>query len=188
MKRLVSGVVLTIIMCVLAMYPSQSEAAIVYTSLDPKKCSKPSKPIAVAYDDQGLDVLECKAPAGWRVYTVVAGDRSWIDLQRHGNTWTTEDEVAYDQATRFGNFPNVGEGVMEWGVTSSESPSYVIFRVNAQDAREEASVGDVVSRLFVIDLKQGFPTFCGIARTNEEARALAAAGKCSKPIRKRTLN
>lgn len=184
MRGLVSLEILAIIVFILALQSSPSEAEVVYTSLHPKKCLKPQKQIVAAYDGQGLDVLECKGPAGWRIYVVVAGDRSWVDFQRHKNTWTTEDEVAYDQGSRFGNFPNVGEGVMEWGVTSSEPPSYAIFRVNAQ---KEASAGDVVSRLFVIDLKQESPTFCGIARTNEEARALATSNKCSKPLRKRTV-
>lgn len=156
-----------------------------YTSIDPAKCSPPDKQLVAGYEAEGLGVQECEASQPWKLLAVSSDEWSWVDLKYGDQIWTTEDEVAYKND--FGNFPNLGSSVVEWIVRHERKPAFLIFRVNAQSPKESATSNAKVSRLFVISLLDNRPAFCGTARTNEEARALATGDKkCSRelPLRK----
>ena len=179
-------VIMSIAASFLVLSAGLARAKTLYTSTEPSKCSSPSKQLIALYDAQGLDVQECKGPKGLKFLVVSTDERSWVDLQQGDQIWTTQDEVVYNN--RFGYFPNIGSGVVEWNVTSAGEPSSLIFRITAQDKRKGAPIGATVSRLFVISLRQNRPAFCGVATTNEEARALSnSSGKCRNrlPVRSR---
>lgn len=110
-------------------------------------------------------------------------ERSWVDIGRGSSLWSTERAVVYDHS--FGLFPNVGGSVAEWVVAGGGSPSSLIFRIAAQDPNLPVAGGEVrrISRLLVIDLQDEEPTFCGLAKTNQEARNLAGSPRlCNKQL------
>lgn len=155
-------------------------AASIYTSLKEEECHVPSSVISAAYDAEGTTVQECPAPKGWRLFIVSSDERSWADIGRGASLWSTERAVVHDNS--FGLFPNIGGAVAEWMVTGGGSPSSLIFRIAAQDPNLPVAGGEVrrISRLLVIDLQDKEPTFCGLAKTNQEARDLATNRRLCK--------
>lgn len=156
-----------------------------YTPIDPKRCWSPGKQLVAGYQARGLEAQECKAPGDWKLFIVSSDERSWVDLQRGERTWTTEEEVVYKND--FGYFPNIGSSVVEWIMSPDGKPSSFIFRINAQSPKQDAPLYAKASRLFVISLRQDRPTFCGTARTNEEARTVAIRGNCTGQLPMSTL-
>ena len=158
-------------MSLLSAVPSPACAEPVFTSIKEADCHAPSASIIAAYEAEDLSVQECPAVNGWRLFVPSSDERSWIDIGRGSSVWSTEREVVYKND--FGSFPNIGSAVAEWGVTAGGEPFFLIFRIAAQSPATEGNP-QRVSRLFVIDLQGKEPAFCGIAKTNQEARALAA--------------
>lgn len=156
-----------------------------FTSIESKNCSKLPKQIDTYFEKHGLYGDECKAPKGWRLFIVVGGDRSWVDIAHSNSLWTTEQEVMYKNDNFFGYFPNITSKQVEWRINKNGIPSALIFRITAQNPEQ---VGTNESRLFVVSLKDGIPQFCGTAKTNEEARSIADnTASCSTTLPKRPI-
>lgn len=131
-------------------------------------------------------VLECPAPKGWRLFKEYDQEeiRSWIRLSYKDTIWTTINQVWGDEKYEFGHFPNVDSQSVEWRVRKTGEPNALIFRVNAQ---EPIKSSDIITRLFVISLTNNVPRFCGMAKTNEEARKIAEESTpCTTILGKRT--
>jgi hypothetical protein len=154
-----------------------AENATEYTSIAVKACRKQAPSAASRYDYRG----ECPAPKGWRVFVGEGGDRSWLEVGRGKTVWSTEDVVLNDG--RLGNFPNVGEGLVEWRrAASSPEKGALIFRVSGQNPDDP---GKKLSHLLVIGLTESAPRFCGLAKTNEQARELAdSLSACTVALQK----
>ena len=148
--------------------PATSGAESLYTSIKSGDCQKPSKSIVALYDSRGLTAQECKAAEGWRLFVVSSDARSWLEAARDRTLWSSEEQVV--NQNEFGNFPNIGSEKVEWPMTKANSPAALIFRIVAQDP---APTGKNLSRLFVIGFIKNTPYLCGVAKTNDEARALA---------------
>lgn len=144
-----------------------------YTSIKSADCKKVAAPMAEAFHSRGLEAEECPAPKGWRLFVVSTNERSWLEIAYERSLWTTEEEVVYNN--QFGHFPNIGADRIEWRVTKSGTPVALIFRIAAQDPDKPAIGADArtLSRLFVIGLAEGIPRFCGIAKSNQDARNMA---------------
>lgn len=159
-----------------------------YTSIKSTACSKPPASTVAAYDARGLSAQECPAPKGWRLFAVSSDERSWLEIARDHSLWTTEEEVVY--RNEFGHFPNLGAERVEWRMKKPGTPSALIFRISAQDPNRPASGPGAtnLSRLFVISLANGAPRFCGTAKTNQEAKAIADnATTCNTALRELPL-
>jgi hypothetical protein len=156
----------------------------VYTSVKTSDCRNPPASLSQSFDGRGLTAQQCRGIDGWTVFAVSSDERSWLELDRGGQLWTTEDQVVYQND--FGNFPNLGADKIEWRVRRGV-PYAVIFRIAAQDqSRLGPSGAPTISRLFVVQLAADGPRFCGIAKTNDEARKLAdAAAACSTALPRR---
>ena len=148
--------------------PATSSAESVYTSIKSGDCHKPSKSVAAFYASRGLTAQECKAAEDWRLFVVSSDARSWLEVARDHTLWSSEEQVV--NQNEFGNFPNIGSEKVEWPMTKANSPAALIFRIAAQDP---ALTGKNLSRLFVIGFIKNTPYLCGVAKTNDEARALA---------------
>lgn len=172
--------ILALVLSIVAMSDDPSVAGTIYTSTEESQCTAPPKDVQALYNGRGPDVQECKGVNGWRLFLAYTNERSWIDLKHEDQMWTTEEEVIQENA--FGNFPNVSSPV-EWDTVGGQ-PSSMIFRVNAQDRGPGGAMRESILRYFVVRLKQGEATFCGLAKTKEKARALAASSKCDKQLKK----
>ena len=132
-------------------------------------------------------VVECPAPREWRLFVEYDQEeaRSWILLSFGQSVWSTVSQVWGDEKYEFGHFPNVNSPQAEWRISKTGEPSALIFRVNAQNPENPSSN---LTRLFVISLKKNMPSFCGITKTNEEAREMGdKAINCSPMLNKKTL-
>ncbi|MCM0084219.1 hypothetical protein L4X63_21790 [Geomonas sp. Red32] len=154
------------------------------TSIDSSACKKLPQKIAVGFDKLGLYADECPAPTGWRLFLVVGGDRSWIDLGHDHSVWTTEQEVVYNDKNFFGFFPNVTSKQVEWVVDGNDAPIFLIFPVTAQDPQK---AGHSVLQYFVVTT-QGIPRFCGTAKTIKEAEKITGAKNSCPPLSKRPFS
>jgi hypothetical protein len=132
-------------------------------------------------------VVECYAPKGWRLYIEYDREeiRSWIRLSHQDSIWTTINQVWGDEKYEFGHFPNVNSQLVEWRVTKTGEPNALIFRVNAQNPSKSTSI---LTRLFVISLRNRVPRFCGMVKTNKEAREIAdKTTTCTTILEKRSF-
>ncbi|RII29601.1 MAG: nuclear transport factor 2 family protein [Geobacter sp.] len=158
----------------------------VFTSLKNKDCKKIQSDSMISA--LGSDaVVECPAPNGWRLFVEYDHEeaRSWIRLSFGGVIWSTLEQVWNDDKYEFGHFPNVNSPKAEWRISTTGEPSALIFRVNAQNP-ENSSLR--LTRLFVVSLTNHKPRFCGMAKTNEDARELADnATNCTPMLNKITL-
>lgn len=180
----------TILLCLVGSGASAETQSLqsLYTSIKSTACSKPPASIIAAYDARGLSAQECPAPKGWRLFAVSSDERSWLEIARDRSLWTTEEEVVY--RNEFGHFPNLGAERVEWRMKKPGTPNALIFRISAQDPNRPASGPGAMnlSRLFVINLANGAPRFCGTAKTNEEAKTLADNAKaCTTALRELPL-
>lgn len=146
-----------------------------YTSIEPQNCHKP-----LETTPPGLRVQECPAPSGYRLFVVASDPRSWINIAKRGQVWSTEEIVAYRDPIGF--FPSVDDSrVVEWRLDDRGRPTALIFRVTALDPQTNQSRH--LSRLFVIRLNASKPCLLGIVATNEAARALTNDPKaCQVPL------
>lgn len=139
-----------------------------YTSVKPGDCRKLSAETSAFYESRGLTAEECDAAKPWRLYAVSSDARSWVEVARGATLWSTEEQVVH--RSEFGNFPNIGAEKVEWRITKTGAPIALIFRIAAQDPqRTEKNL----TRLFVLGFRDNTPYFCGMVKSNEEARALA---------------
>ncbi len=163
--------------------PAMSGAESLYTSIKSGDCHKPSVSMVAFYESRGLTAEECKAAEGWRLFVVSSDARSWLELARDRTLWSSEEQVV--NRNEFGNFPNIGSEKVEWQMTKANSPASLIFRIAAQDP---AHTDKNLSRLFVIGIRNNTPHFCGVAKTNKEARALAeGTSPCSVDLQVKEL-
>lgn len=159
--------------------PANAASTSLYTSVKEGECKKPSAAIRAFYESRGLTVEECDAVKGWRLFSVASDERSWFELTRDGNLWSSDEQVV--QRNQFGYFPNIGADKVEWIITSAGTPSAFIFRIAAQSSER---TDKNPTRLFVVGFNGDTPYFCGVAKSNEEARALAGkTGSCSTALR-----
>lgn len=137
-----------------------------FTSIKEKECTeKLPKTLSRYFDKTGTYAVKCPPLKKWQPFIVSADDRSWIELFYDQSIWTTESKVVYES---FGHFPYVGGDYIEWRTNEAGNPQAVIFRVIAQDPN---SMGHI-SKFYVISLTEHTPSFCGIVKTNEEARGM----------------
>jgi len=158
----------------------------VFTSLKNKDCKKIRSDSMISA--LGSDaVVECPAPKGWRLFVEYDHEeaRSWIRLSFGGVVWSTLEQVWNNEKYEFGHFPNVNSPHAEWRISKTGEPSALIFRVNAQNPKNSSLS---LTRLFVVSLTNNKPCFCGMAKTNEDARELADnATNCTQMLNKSTL-
>ncbi len=150
-----------------------------YTPLVAPDCRPVAAGARARYDARGLEADECPAPAGYRLFIVSDGARSWLDLEAGGRLWQGEDAVIREAPV--GLMPNIaGSRVAEWRLGPAGTPRALIFRVTAQDPN---SPDRNRSQLYVVGLGPGGPCLLGRVAGNEAARALAdsAAGCPAQP-------
>jgi len=149
-----------------------------YTSINYADCKKLSDKRAEFYAKRDLGALECPGFKNWRVFSVSADRNSWLELVSDKQTWSTEEQVVYKND--FGHFPNLGSKKIEWRVDHNGDPFALIFRVSVQNPK---NIHKDISRLFVLRLKDNTAAFCGVAKTNQQARKLAGPTRpCKKTL------
>lgn len=141
-----------------------------FTSIKEKDCKKLSKKLSTYFDNRRLERSECPAPKGWRLFTVVGGERYWIEIAYGSSIWSTEDEVVTKGENRFGDFQSIDFEQVEWRMKTTGELSALIFPVIAQDPD---LTGQNLYRFFAIKITDNFPHFCGVAKTSHEARIIA---------------
>jgi len=141
-----------------------------YTSLKEKDCTRFSDKQSAQFDKRRLDRWECSSQNNWRLFTVIGGERYWIEIS-YGNTlWSTEADVVIKEENRFGNFQSVDFEQVEWRITKTGKPIALIIPVVAQDPEH---YDRNLFRFFVIKLSDHLPLFCGATKSSNEARLLA---------------
>lgn len=155
------------------------------TSLKEKDCKKVSKKLSAKFDNRELERSECIAPKGWQLFTVVGGERYWLEIVLGNSVWSTEEEVITNGEYRFGNFQSIDFGMAEWGITSTGEPKYLIFPVVAQDPDD---TDNNLNRFFVVKIMDKIPHFCGVTKTITEARDIAEkTTTCIKKLSQKTI-
>lgn len=173
--------ILLFILCIRSSWGSDEEG--LYISVKSGDCRKPSTAITVFYESRGLTAEECVAARGWRLFFVSSDERSWPELARDTTLWSSEEQVVYKND--FGHFPNIGAERVEWRMSDAGVPTALIFRIAAQDPQH---TGKNLSRLFVLGFRDQTPYFCGVAKTNQEARKLVEKkDSCSTALPARQL-
>lgn len=154
-----------------------------FTSIKSKDCNKSKKLVDVTGE---WHVEECSGLGGWRLFKVYEHEgRSWIDIAYDRSIWSTQNQVWNDPEYNFGHFPRVDAPQVEWRTTQAGEVRSLIFTVTAQNPEVPNSF---LYRLFVISLSSNSPSFCGMVKTNREARELAdKSTRCSTKLEKRTL-
>lgn len=154
-----------------------------FTSIKSKDCNKSKKLIEVTGEEH---VEECSGLGGWRLFKVYEHEgRSWIDIAYDRSIWSTQNQVWNDPEYNFGHFPSVDAPQVEWRTTPTGEVRSLIFTVTAQNPEVPNSF---LSRLFVLSLNSNSPSFCGMVKTNEEARELAdKLTRCNTKLEKRTF-
>lgn len=149
--------------------PVLSSEESLFTSITSEDCHKPSTAISSHYEERGLTAEECPAAKDWRLFVVSSDERSWLELARDDHVlWSAEEQVVYRNT--FGYFPNIGAEKVEWRMAKTKLPTTLIFRIAAQNPQQ---TDKNISRLFVIGFRNNTPFFCGVVKTNQEARVLA---------------
>ena len=164
-------------------FAEQAGMTSTYTSMESKNCKAVTGALKELYPDaEQIDggAEECQGNKNWRLIVPFFDARSWVALTDGKTVW---DTVEYVMNSPFGYFPNVGEKA-EWRMTKAGKIQALIFRIGAQDP-DDYTKG--VSRLFVIGLDTSEPKFCGIVKTNEEARKLADKGNCTGNLEKTVI-
>lgn len=141
-----------------------------FTSLKDNKCKKLSCKQSSRFDNRQLERSECWAPKGWRLFTVIGGERAWLEIMYGKSLWSTEDEVVTKADNRFGHFQSVDFVRVEWIINKGGEVQALIFPVVAQDPEH---YDQNLTRYFVIKLSNRTPEFCGVARSSNDARVLA---------------
>lgn len=179
--RFVSGSLLGALLCISG--ASSAAPTSMFSKINTGACKKVPPKVAAVYDGLGLGAEECAAPGGWRMFLVSSDANSWLEIAHGKSLWTTEPNVVYENG--FGQFPNLGGAVVEWRLAAKDSPAALIFRVSAQDP-QRLDKGATLSRLFVVAIVNNQPRFCGVVKTNEEARRLAGnSAQCNKGLKLR---
>lgn len=172
-----------LIALLLAYCPTDSHAESRYSSVKSGDCRQLSGAIGKFYEARGLSAEECEAARGWRLFAVSSDERSWFELSRESTLWSSEQQVVHKHS--FGYFPNIGAEKVEWRITKTGAPTAFIFRIASQDPQ---NVTRNLTRLFVVAFKEDAPYFCGVASSNEEARALSEnEEQCSSALAVHTL-
>ena len=155
------------------------------TSLKEKDCKKVSKKLSTIFDNRELERSECIAPKGWQLFTVVGGERYWLEIVLGNSVWSTEEEVIINDEYRFGNFQSIDFEKAEWGISSTGEPKFLVFPVVAQDTDVTANN---LNRFFVVKIIGKIPHFCGVTKTITEARDLAEkTSTCINKLSQRTI-
>ena len=149
-------------------YAVNADGTSVYTSVKEGECKKPAAALLAFYESRGLVGEECAGVGGWRLFWVGSDERSWFELMRDRDLWSTDEQVV--QQNHFGHFPNIGADKVEWRLANTGVPTAFIFRIAAQNPER---IDKNLTRLFVIGFKGNTPYFCGVAKSNDEARVLA---------------
>jgi hypothetical protein len=156
-----------------------------FTSLREKDCKKLSNKMSTYFDNRRLERSECSAPKSWRLFTVVGGERYWLEIAYGSSLWTTEDEIITKGENRFGDFQSLEFERAEWRITKEGEVRALILPVVAQDSE---IIGKNIKRYFIFKLMFNNITFCGVAKSNHEARKIAdKSTKCNMPLPKRTI-
>jgi hypothetical protein len=162
-------------LCVVAGPAFAAEPASRYTVIEESACRELASP------DSSYE-RECSAPKGWRLLLGGSEDRSWIVLGRGKALWSTDNVLTSEAG--LGYFILLQGKRVEWRQAAGAPATMraLIFRVSGQDPDH---AGRSISNLVVIGLTGETPRLCGVAKTNEEARALAdSLSSCTLPLRK----
>lgn len=159
-----------------------------YTSIQKKDCSEVVQDILMNFMN-AESAFNCPAPKGWRLFKVYERDeeRSWLNIGKSRAVWTTIEQVVTDDPRyKIGYFPNIDSAQnVEWRMQNNV-PVALIFRVAATDPNPSpGKLATSISCLHILSLKGNEPRFCGIAKTNEEAREIAdKSANCSDKLLK----
>jgi hypothetical protein len=157
-----------------------------FTSLKDEDCKKLSDKQSSYFDDRKLTRSECPAPIGWQLFTVIGGERCWLEIMHGTSLWSTEDKVVTEKENRFGHFQSIELEKVEWRMSKSGIPSALIFHVVAQDPER---YDQNLYKFFVIKLTDHIPRFCGASKSNQKARSLAdKPAECFPLLPKRKLS
>lgn len=146
-----------------------SELTSVYSSTKSGTCAELTGKLTQVYEKRELDAGLCEGVKNWRVLIAVTDPRSWIELEQDNKTLWSLEQVALGPDA-IGNFPNMDAEKVEWRVDKAGQPQAFIFRQSAQD---RDNPDKEISRLYVVSLAGQEPQLCGMAKTNEEAHAMA---------------
>ena len=148
-----------------------------YSPLIQEACFASDASVLERYQSQQLWVQECPMRFGYRVFVVSSDSRSWLELEKSGQFWSSEQAIVYQHA--IGQFPNIADNAQaEWRLDSSNQPTALIFRVNALNPDVSAQDANAkLSRLYVFRLGSQYPCFLGVATDNQTARNLADSGQ-----------
>jgi hypothetical protein len=154
-----------------------AEAHSEYSPLTPEACFVSDTAVLERYQSQQLWVQECPARFGYRVFVVSSDSRSWLELEKAGQFWSSEQAIVYQHA--IGQFPNIADNAQaEWRLDSTNQPIALIFRVNALNPDVSAQAANAkLSRLYVFRLGSQYPCFLGTPTDNQAARNLADSGQ-----------
>lgn len=141
-----------------------------YTSLKEKDCTRLSNKQSSRFDNRRLYRSECSSQNDWHIFTVIGGERSWLEISYGNSLWSTEDDVVTKDDNRFGHFQSVDFERVEWRITKTGKPIALIIPVVAQDP---VNYDRNIFRFFVIKLTNHLPLFCGAAESTKEARLIA---------------
>lgn len=149
-----------------------------YSPLRPQDCAPPPADLLPRYRDRGLSAQECPGRFGYRLFVVSSDANSWIELEKAGVFWSSEQAIVY--AKPIGQFPGIAEdSKAEWRLDGNGQPSALIVRVNALDPALSAQDARAkISRLYVFRLGTGQPCHLGTATGNRQARQMADGGRC----------
>jgi hypothetical protein len=141
-----------------------------FTSINDLECFEVPRTMTAYYDKRQLDANECLSAKGWRLFKVLDTEESWIDIAHGNRLWSTEFIEKNQIEKNVGYRPHMRSEMVEWRLNKAGEPISLIYRVHAQQLKKHEPF---TSRLFVISLKNNTPSFCGIAKTNKEAREIA---------------
>ena len=160
-----------------------------YTSTLDKDCWKVEFSMLRRFTN-AESAFECPAPKGWRLFKLYDRDseRSWLNVAKDHDVWSTADQVRINRKYFFGYFPNIDYSPhVEWR-HSDGSITALIFRVAVTDPKPVKPGGPELTRLYIIGLKGKEPRFCGTANTNKEAREIADKTTiCTEPLLKEPI-
>lgn len=149
-----------------------------YTSIKDVDCFETPKLMTAYYDRRQLDADECPAPRGWRLFRVFSLDSFWIDIAYGDSLWSTENIVR--KGLDYAN-PSIRPDGVEWRMVKSESPNALIFKI----ATIDAETSKILSSIYVLNIVDNVPYYCGNANSFQEARNIANA---TKPCKRRLPN
>lgn len=165
---------LVLLLTSLTAYAATPSAVSSYSSIKVSDCHNLSQ----SEDEHAEIRAQCPSHAGWQVFTLSNDERSWLELARNNQHWTTLTEVL--NTTQAGQFAGLGSDKLEWRApTVTAAANALIFRLSGQDPDHNDKR---LSALVVLKLSATGPQFCGVAKSNQAAQELADKPDACQPL------